>query len=598
MTEVAALEVYAGELSEAAAKTTALVEVQHDYVNGNDQTDIQTESGAVPTLAKQARLGQEKIASALEDVAAQMAGAITYSDTASGLAGTVNGSYFSVVSADGEEYLILYKNLAGVAVEIKRYPSAVALKKIESLIRGTEELTDYLRITDEEAGLRMAVSALRLKTEFCELRTGEGFGIGDDEGGMVIYADAEKAYLGPLEVRYIDYPAVLVCNEHGEIINGLGGSEVVSVNPLDSELMFVPVIAVAEGSPSKIYPSAMLRRREDAHLLTSGLFSLTTGASDSGQALTLSDQYGPDAGLTLRLNGSSDARATLPLKVKVAPKQVTPRPFTVLFVGDSIGNNQGALFLKEYLEALHYAPNFIGTVHGAAITSRYDPNGPLGECRSGWQLGDYTFSKSDRALIVEPGEEASYLAMTKQDQLKYNPFLRAAVAGDAPEVIRNGYVFDVAFYQARFGLATPDVVINALGTNDATSQPAEGFYSLCLANDALFNRQISAAWPNAKIIRTVPGTAIDPVRSPIWSGMYIHLIRAMKDAAALNAKVQVAPLWAMMNPDIGFPVPKVQPGSDGFLRGTWLDPVHPAGASRREYYKAMAPFVAVASLNL
>jgi len=72
----------------------------------------------------------------------------------------------------------------------------------------------------------------------------------------------------------------------------------------------------------------------------------------------------------------------------------------------------------------------------------------------------------------------------------------------------------------------------------------------------------------------------------------------MKDAAALNTKVQVAPLWAMMNPDIGFPVPEVQPGSDGFLRGTWSDPFHPGGASRREYYKAMAPFVAVASLNL
>jgi hypothetical protein len=537
-------------------------------------------------------------AKVLADLSVQMSGARIYLTTAEGLAGTIAGGFFSVLSVTAAGYVDLYQNVAGVADFKKRYPSTEAVAAIENIIRSTEEPEDYLRITDEEGGIRMSASAVRLKTEFCEIGTGNGFGIIDNEGGMAIYADAEKAYLGPLEVRYMDYPAVLVCNENGEIISGLGGTESISVRPLESALMFGSVIAVAEGSPSNIYPSAMLSRREDDHLLTSGLFSLTTVASDSGRTLAISDQYGPDAVLTLRQDGSSDARATLPLTIKVAPKQVTPRPLTVLFVGDSIGNNQGALFLKEYLEALNYAPNFIGTVHGAAITSRYDPNGPLGECRSGWQLGDYTFSKSDRALIVQPSAEAAYLAMTKEDQLKYNPFLRAAVVGDAPEVVRNGYVFDVAFYQARFGLATPEIVINALGTNDATSLPAEGFYSLCLANDTLFNRQVSAAWPNAKIIRTVPGTAIDPVRSSIWSGMYTHLIRAMKDAAALNNKVQVAPLWAMMNPDVGFPVPEVQPGSDGFLRGTWFDPVHPGGASRREYYKAMAPFVAVAALNL
>ena len=536
-------------------------------------------------------------AKVLADLSTQMSGAMIYTTIALGLAGTVSGGHFSVVDSETDGYLILYRNDAGVEAEVKRYPSSIALQNMESLVRSTDEVPDYLSITDGEGGLHLAASKESLRAEFFELRIGTGFGIIDDEGGLPIYADAEKAYLGPLEVRYMDYPAVLVCNEHGEIIP-FGGSEAVSANPLDSELIFGSVIAVAEGSPSNIYPSAMLSRREDDHMLTSGLFSLTTVASASGRTLSISDQYGPDAVLTLRQDGSSDSRATLPLTIKVAPKQVTPRPLTVLFVGDSIGNNQGALFLKEYLEAMNYAPNFIGTVHGAAITSRYDPNGPLGECRSGWQLGDYTFSKSDRALIVQPGAEAAYLAMTKEDQLQYNPFLRAAVVGDAPEVVRNGYVFDVSFYQARFGLATPDVVINALGTNDATSLPAEGFYSLCLDNDTLFNRQVSAVWPNAKIIRTVPGTAIDPVRSPIWSGMYTHLIRAMKDAAALNTKVQVAPLWAMMNPDLGFPVPEVQPGSDGFLRGTWFDPVHPGGASRREYYKAMAPFVAVASLNL
>lgn len=42
---------------------------------------------------------------------------------AQGLATTVNDDYFSVLSADSTEYLILYKNVSGSAAEIKRYPS-------------------------------------------------------------------------------------------------------------------------------------------------------------------------------------------------------------------------------------------------------------------------------------------------------------------------------------------------------------------------------------------------------------------------------------------------------------------------------------------
>lgn len=46
-----------------------------------------------------------------------------YADTPAGLAATTNGQYFSVPSAASAEYLILYKNNAGVAQEVKRYPA-------------------------------------------------------------------------------------------------------------------------------------------------------------------------------------------------------------------------------------------------------------------------------------------------------------------------------------------------------------------------------------------------------------------------------------------------------------------------------------------
>lgn len=64
-------------------------------------------------------------AEAARDAAQLSAG--VYADTAAGLAATTSGQYFSVPSADSAEYLILYKNNAGTAVEVKRYPSTAAI---------------------------------------------------------------------------------------------------------------------------------------------------------------------------------------------------------------------------------------------------------------------------------------------------------------------------------------------------------------------------------------------------------------------------------------------------------------------------------------
>ena len=62
MTDISALEAYAGQLSEAAARANAASEKQHVYIHGSDQTDVATESGPVPSIAKQARLSWESTA--------------------------------------------------------------------------------------------------------------------------------------------------------------------------------------------------------------------------------------------------------------------------------------------------------------------------------------------------------------------------------------------------------------------------------------------------------------------------------------------------------------------------------------------------------
>ena len=62
MTDISALEAYAGQLSEAAATSNAASLKLSQYINGGDQDDVVTESGLVPTIAKQARVSAEKTA--------------------------------------------------------------------------------------------------------------------------------------------------------------------------------------------------------------------------------------------------------------------------------------------------------------------------------------------------------------------------------------------------------------------------------------------------------------------------------------------------------------------------------------------------------
>ena len=123
MTDISALESYAGMLSEAAQRAIATAEKQEKYIHCSPTEDVLTESGPVPTIAKQVVLAEERVSEAVAEVATQMAGAMTYGSTALGILGTSHGGYFSVPSPASREYLILYKNELGVAIEIKRYPS-------------------------------------------------------------------------------------------------------------------------------------------------------------------------------------------------------------------------------------------------------------------------------------------------------------------------------------------------------------------------------------------------------------------------------------------------------------------------------------------
>ena len=70
-------------------------------------------------------------AKAIADLAAQMSGAMIYTSTALGLAGTLSGGYFSVLSTANLGYIDLYQNVLGEAVFRKSYPSAERVMQVQ-----------------------------------------------------------------------------------------------------------------------------------------------------------------------------------------------------------------------------------------------------------------------------------------------------------------------------------------------------------------------------------------------------------------------------------------------------------------------------------
>lgn len=92
---------------------TALIDKANQIMLSSEAVMVEVPGGQQrPTFAK-----------VLADLAPQLSGAQIFVDVASGLSGTNSGSYFSVLSADTTEYVVLYKNVSGSAVEQKRYPS-------------------------------------------------------------------------------------------------------------------------------------------------------------------------------------------------------------------------------------------------------------------------------------------------------------------------------------------------------------------------------------------------------------------------------------------------------------------------------------------
>ncbi len=535
-----------------------------------------------------------------------LGGAMPYTSVELGLAGTIDGTNFSVLSEETDEYVVVYRNQNGEPLEVDRYPNNQAVKNISSIIKQFSAETvdpEFLVVTDPEGAKLASVTNRALYTLLLQIASTPGpTVIGDGEGAVDFYSDADRTIVGPLQVQHTQQPGVFFTDAEGAQLLESSSSEVAPVSPFVDGLMFAPVIATSDVREAKLYVQNILSHRELEDAVVGSFASTSAPYVSTGRALLVSaSKMGATATLTLRSKADPSSRRITSVAMKHVPVQNPAINKTILFIGDSIGNRQGVQFLKQYLAELGINATFIGTLetsNNPALAN--DTSGPLAESREGWETGDFTYAVTDRVSAVPLGGEADYLALSKADRWPKNPFLRASTGSDAADIICNGYVFDPAFYQARFGLSTPDIVLNMLGTNNVRDRTEAAIYDSVMLDDTLMHKQIRSAWPAAKIIRSFPGTALTAGRNMVWTSHYRHLVLAMKQsAAALNySGLTVAPVWAMTDPENGYSFAAGTPGADGFLDESWSDDVHPIGAARHSLAVALAPFVAAAALNL
>ncbi|WP_274643428.1 hypothetical protein [Pseudomonas serbica] len=135
MTDIAALESYAGTLSEAAQRSEAASLMQHELMNGDAHTDVLTESGPVPTLAKQARLYSEAIPDAVVELSAQMTDGKIHPSEAAGRLAVADLAYFYVKSSNPLISRSLYQRInADTSVHVVDDASAASMAELHATV--------------------------------------------------------------------------------------------------------------------------------------------------------------------------------------------------------------------------------------------------------------------------------------------------------------------------------------------------------------------------------------------------------------------------------------------------------------------------------
>ena len=206
------------EFPNAAANAAAAAA---SAVDAAEATQIAQDEAAVAISQASAADASRVAAEAARDAAQLSAG--VYATTAAGLAATTNGQYFSVPSSSSSEYLILYLNSSGTAVEQKRYPSiagvgALSVSEINKALVANRNLFNPSAITDGNlvlsgTGGLQAIGGY-FATDFLPVVGGGSLvstqaSYGNSTWGYAFY-DAAKSYLSGSNVPLVANTAISV----------------------------------------------------------------------------------------------------------------------------------------------------------------------------------------------------------------------------------------------------------------------------------------------------------------------------------------------------------------------------------------------------
>ncbi len=320
--------------------------------------------------------------------------------------------------------------------------------------------------------------------------------------------------------------------------------------------------------------------------------------SDTNLPLDLNRIHNGVHDLFFRSKKNRKIKARLPIKI-INPPTGNNDQINILLIGDSITNRGGGNAIKNYLESKGYTPNFIGTMPSSADTVSTNSDGVLGEAREGWETGDFTNAINDRSSPVD--DPVHYLASSKYDKWSKNPFIRPSTEEDNILHVRNSHIMDFNYYQSRFNLATPDIVMIALGTNDIRDRSAEELKHIIYDNYQLLFQRLKSAWPNVKIVCAMYAGLVDEQRDILWQEKYSivinELIKAVNDA---NSKdIFLCPAWALHNIESGSSLKYGFTTSENKVDvGVFNDAIHFINAAKLEAFSAISATLVAAYKKL
>lgn len=555
----------------------------------------------------------------MANLATLLGGAMPYTSVALGLEGTVDGTNFSVLSSAQDEYVNAYRNSGGEAVFLDTYPNKTAIDQVTDLMQGQSPLLvaseeAALALADEEGGEFLVITPQRTRTPSVDAITHAiESGIYDTEGGAVIHAGEDYLSLGPLSIGTTSLPGFYVVDSEDNILKDLSDpgeapvSQSTPGSPLADGAYFSPKLVTSAGVPVHINVPSLISNRDLASGVVASIWSTTTPASmtSSSDLIVQCSDYGSSARLKLRdpLNGVYQHLLDLQMVDLPVASDVGISP-KVLLIGDSISNRQGAQIMKAAIQKNGRDSNWIGTIGGSGVENQaYNETGPLGEAREAYETANFTYATITEITIPVPvGSESEYLALSKIERRNRNPFIRPATSNDDPSIVRNGYVLDFAFYQSRFNLQTPDVIVYGLGMNDfGKLSGVSAIQSYVNDNEGLMFLRMRAAWPSAKIIRFLPGLPYHTARNSDWTNKYIPLIRAVMalHKGIGNPNTIVVPSWAFSDPEVGY---QTTAGTidqvTGFSVVQISDATHPGQANRQRLFSSIAPYITASYLGL